>query len=691
MAIADDFSVAANGDIRYTGGGPTYTVIQLHRFLQDLADDAVASGDDLLDITDQTPSDRSTDNIITLINGYNIDDTAAQSLYDGSITQAGGDTVYSGLVVVGAVPAGTNLQLVQNGALLTNYWGTGLNTDAGANILLRVMVKTRDQGANIDGQRLRVQARELGDSYAEFSLTAGLGNATAAIFTASDLNNQTAAGTISGWTSIVNIEGLNLLDVTGDAVNEEYYSQWDLGTQTINVLYERTKWIQRRATAETIHAMNGELFRGVTHSFAYDAEAGAAPDTNLDYAWGLFVTYDTEAVSSFAVGEAVTIGSAIGRVLSLDDNGTAGTLVVAIESGVPADNDAILGLTSGTTALVNGAPVGQATGGGVGTILAVNDGGTTGAFYIQLIKGTVPADNTVLYQDTLHTGTVTVNGAITTRTISPAFIGQSTGSALIGAYGIGVQPADLTASDLLFDLTNTPNPPPNNVTFTVNGLVHAEDRVLVGPESGGLLQVDQFGLNAILNTDNITSVVIDAAIPSDTPSAGTIRVFDDNGIARRLEYTSYTGSTFTIDPTASEAHDATTTTVADFIAVEAAAANDVFISYIDQLAQGTLVTSGSFTIGVAYVITATGTTDFTLIGAANSTPGTIFTATGAGTGTGTATTRAATATFTSVYLANRSLFIRVRDGGATPIRTFETTGTLGAAGGSSTAIRTSDA
>jgi hypothetical protein len=46
--------------------------------------------------------------------------------------------------------------------------------------------------------------------------------------------------------------------------------------------------------------------------------------------------------------------------------------------------------------------------------------------------------------------------------------------------------------------------------------------------------------------------------------------------------------------------------------------------------------------------------------------------------------------FTSVYSSDRTLFIRVRDGGVTPIKTFETTGTLGSAGGSSTAIRTSD-
>ena len=52
-------------------------------------------------------------------------------------------------------------------------------------------------------------------------------------------------------------------------------------------------------------------------------------------------------------------------------------------------------------------------------------------------------------------------------------------------------------------------------------------------------------------------------------------------------------------------------------------------------------TAGSFIIGRTYTIATTGTTDFTLIGAANSTPGTVFVATGIGAGTGTATQNAA--------------------------------------------------
>jgi hypothetical protein len=49
------------------------------------------------------------------------------------------------------------------------------------------------------------------------------------------------------------------------------------------------------------------------------------------------------------------------------------------------------------------------------------------------------------------------------------------------------------------------------------------------------------------------------------------------------------------------------------------------------------VTAGNFVIGATYTITAVGSTNFTLIGAASNTVGVVFTATGVGSGTGTAT------------------------------------------------------
>ena len=147
MGIKDDFNVELNGNITYVGGGSTYyTVLELHRLLQDLADDEQASGNDLVDITSTKPSERSTDNIIELISPYNIDDDASEQLFDGSITQDGGDTVYSGLVVVGAVETGTELMIIRDNTIITDWWGTGINQDAANNILLRVIIKTREGG-----------------------------------------------------------------------------------------------------------------------------------------------------------------------------------------------------------------------------------------------------------------------------------------------------------------------------------------------------------------------------------------------------------------------------------------------------------------------------------------------------------------------------------------------------------------
>ena len=57
---------------------------------------------------------------------------------------------------------------------------------------------------------------------------------------------------------------------------------------------------------------------------------------------------------------------------------------------------------------------------------------------------------------------------------------------------------------------------------------------------------------------------------------------------------------------------------------------------VTQNAHGYLTNAGSFIVGQQYKIVAVGSTDFTLIGAASNSVGTIFTATGVGTGSGTA-------------------------------------------------------
>lgn len=569
MTIATEFTVAANGDIRHDNGTTRYPVLDLHRWLQDLADNAVASGDDLLDITNQTPSERSTDNIITLNAPYNIDDATAEFFYDGSITQDGGDTVYSGLVVVGSVNQATTLKIVQDNLFYDDqdapFWGTNLNADAGANILMRCMVLTRTGGADVDGKRIRVQARTYKDTNAEFSLTLGLGNATAAIFTNSDLNNQTDAATVDAWT-VNKTEGYQGIDINNNSADEYYYLSYDRvstagGAGNVNDVYEYAKALQRanHSGTPTIFGMDPELFRGITHEIAYDNQ---------------------DASEFFTESEELSWGS----------GATAGTGIIL------ADSEA-----------------------GV-------DGGTTGTLWIQLLTGVICTDGIQISGATCNAD---VNGAPVSKSLTPCFLGTSTGSNLIAAFGIGLSTGDTSVGDQFFPLDQAgPILPPNNQSFTVGGLISGEDRVLVGPkDTGNDYNFNQFTVSAALSGGETTVNIATSGTPgdettikSDTPGTGTIRILGSDGVYHRVTYTGFTTTSFT-----------------GCAGVPAAAQYaNMWISYIDDLAGADELS------------------------------------------------------FSGVYVSDRSLWVRVRDGGASPIKTFQTGATYGSGGGSVTAIRTSD-
>jgi len=533
----------------HSGASPSYaTVIEFHRWLQSLADDAVASGDDELDITNEDPSRRSTDNIITLINGYTLEEStgtpASEHLYDGSIIQSGGDDIWDGIVNFGN--SDVQIQIIQDGAVLAddwwNYAGAGLNPNSSQGISHRFMIKVRESGSDIDGRRLIGTARRFGYTYQEFVINGtSRGNNVLALSDATDLNNQTSEGTVGGWTGITNLtEGYVGIDVDNNGSDEYYYSQWDKSTYSINDFYERMKYLTRDGSSETLYGLSGELFRGITHEINYGSLTGTFDETYL-ISW------------------------------------------------------------SGTNS-------------GTGQVLADNG---TDKVWIQLLTGVAPVNGDTLSQSSPDSASATVSSTTDRSSlISTPFVGVSTGSAIIGAYGLGIEATDLTASDKVFDLTNTQVTPPNYVTNTVAGLVSGEDRVLVAPWDGSSTDVNgdpainknQLTLSTSLTTDNITSVVVadgdETAIPSDTPSSGYIRVTDDDGFERLLHYTSWSGTTFTID---------TTDGNEDFASVNATAGNDVYIAYIDTLATGS------------------------------------------------------SESFTSVYSADRDLMVLVRDGGGTPI------------------------
>lgn len=393
------------------------------------------------------------------------------------------------------------------------------------------------------------------------------------------------------------------------------------------------KHITADATDQTTQGANGELHRGVTHSMPYDTEVGVPTTaTNDIHVFGTFVNHGAVTGGPFQVGEAVFEDTATplwyGRVLGVDTVGTS--LIIDIESGTVGTTESFTGSTSGAQATTTAAPTGEEIQNAAGSlkVLAFDDDGATGNFYGQLLKGVAPLDNTRLYDATDHTDYYTLSAASTERAVSTPFCGVSTGSALIGAYGFGIQKADAGASDTYFDLSNTARTPPNNVTFTVSGLVVSEDRVLVTNNSGGNIDFTQMATDTTLNGAAETSVSINPApgIPSDTPSpSGTIRIERDDGLYSRHPYSAVDFGT-----------DTFTITSHNFVSNPATAPANVFITYIDKLATST------------------------------------------------------DETFSYVYNADRTHFIRVRDGGGTPIKTAETTGVMGNAGGSATINRISD-
>lgn len=639
--VSTDWSIAANGDIRYigddhNGASPSYsTVLDFHRNLQNFADDAAAAGDDLLDISSLTPSDRSTDNIITLLNSFNIAAVESEHLYDGTIVQNGGADVYDGIVNFGNPEV--ELGLIQDGAVLADDWWNqggfhGVVTSGSTSTLVDTGAGwTVDEWVGYVVRNATDSSQGLVSSNTSDTLTIdGLmyggtanTNATSDVFFVSKGLNADANNGISHRFMVPVIVSSVATDnrkVVGFCRTfGKTYSEFTINATNNgnNVLAVSDSGDLNNATSpNALYNSVGTTFVAPFTTVANLTSGYINLDVNNDAADEFFWSQWDRGTAT--INQFYEYTKYVTRYKA--ETGTLYGLAGDIFRGVTHQ----LTITSGTGTWVE--PEAITWTGGSGQVLAVDDtaGASTTKVWIQVLTGSAPTSGTI-------TGVSAATGVVsaaTARALSFPFSGQSTGSALIGGYGVGIATDDLTASDLLRALDNITYQPPNNVSFSVGGLVVGEDRVLVTSESGATINKTQLTLATSLTTATESAVVVSASIPTDTPSAGTIRVVNDSGFDRLLNYTSFAASTFTLDTTYAfngvDELDSATSGVG------------VYITYLDKLAAST------------------------------------------------------TESFTVVYDADRPLFIRVRDGAGTPIKTFETTGSIGSAGGSTTAIRTSD-
>ena len=536
MALdATKWEVTVGKAIEYIGpahgvtGANYVTVLELYRWLQDLADAETISGDDFMAITVANPADKKFDTIIQLLNGFELGTTttpADEYIYGGSIIQGSGGTeaIWDGISVIAS--PGVVVNVIQDNTVIANdFWnnipfGTGvngLNPDSANGLAMQFMVKVTNAGSAIDNGSLIFTTREWGKTFSEFRIpTTGRGKNSVPLTYTDDLNNTTSIGTIAALGDIANVTaGYNAIDVDNNTADEYYYAEWDRGANSINTFYEYMKWLTRAGFATTLYGIPGEKFRGITHEITVDTPTG-----------------------TFTPPEVVTWTGGSGQILAIDST-TAATKM-----------------------------------------------------WIQLLTGVAPTDGLVITA-TGSGATVTVDVTVTERpvSLSTPFCGASTGSSLVGAYGFALEYADLAVNDKIQALDAVTRQPPNNVTFTVNGVLSGW-RVLVGPEngSGGLLE-SQLSNTNLLNGVT-TTVTVDEAIPANTPATGTIRIKRADGSFSRHPYSARSGSgpsTFTI-------------TSHDFSTNNASIAADIYISYIDDAASGSSISFNTIQSGGAQTL-----------------------------------------------------------------------------------------
>lgn len=277
MPIADDFSISSTGDIRHVSGSTVYSVLELHAWLQDLADDAAATGNDLVDILAPNPSkldgprDAAVASRLNLLTSgsvaFNLDDDAAKYVNFGSVKQASAAVQYSGLKTIGGIVAASPVYVVQNGSKLTKFWANGH---------IQILVKVRTAGSLIDSGNVTAFSRKWAQTYSHFDVNLAAGGETAAaLATSLDGNVYLTEAQASALSSKVTI---TIGDTTQDLGNGNggklYKGTIALsGGCTLQEAYQYLQYLTREDSTDTVNGVPGWRYRALNSAYVENVAA----------------------------------------------------------------------------------------------------------------------------------------------------------------------------------------------------------------------------------------------------------------------------------------------------------------------------------------------------------------------------------------------------------------------------------
>lgn len=395
MAIdASKFTIDSSGNIRQVaafvpGTDARYTTLELHAWLQDLADNSAPAGDDLVSILGSNPSElagkrnASRPMAVTLLPTINIDDATAQWFKFGSIEQNSLNDLYTGLKVIGALVASSPIYILQSNSKLTKYWH-----DSDVNTSFQILVEAKSGGTLIDSGNVTVYSRKYGQTYSHFdaNLAAG-GEQAAALSTALDGNVD--AGTMTptvcagyfstaiGGTATPGTQKITL--AYGDTTQDLGGGQGALlhkgaitldGSITLAQAYQALMWACSESSTITFNSVPGWRYRvlpGQTYAENIAAPFGSFAGGKWFVAQGWWLTgvmaadsKNYQLVSHTGVTEIppTSVTLAVGNVTTTDyvlvarDNGSGGILdnEYTITAAAGATSVNVTGLKSDTPA-----------------------------------------------------------------------------------------------------------------------------------------------------------------------------------------------------------------------------------------------------------------------------------------------------------------------------------------------------
>ena len=283
---AAEFSISAGGDVRHVTGTAVYPVLDLHAWLQDLADNSAPTADDNVSILGANPGElagkrnTSRPSALTLLGGINLDDATSQRFQFGSIEQAAGAVLYTGVNTIGSGLTGRLHYVVQAGAKYnagTKWWPAGP---------VRALFKVKTGGVLVGAGtvmdsaaagNVTVFSREWGYGYSHFDVDGAAGSEqVAALSVAPDGNITRLTGNYTAGTNTVTSTApattvtLTVGDTTQSlgGVSKLYKGtvSWT-GAARLAEVWQALQWASGEFANGTIAGLNGWRYRKLNTAY----------------------------------------------------------------------------------------------------------------------------------------------------------------------------------------------------------------------------------------------------------------------------------------------------------------------------------------------------------------------------------------------------------------------------------------